>query len=180
MWMNHFDTTCLSPDKINVEQWDLSVCGALAPHVFQSYAWGDFRRQSGWQVMYLVSSADKAHCALALALLRGFGIPGVRILYIPRGPLIYDTASCEQEREFRSALQYIKQVAHESKVIWAKVSPDIEADRVWAKRALEEGLSLRRVGIYSEDDSIAVFRGRYLPVPVGAGNFAYKSASANP
>jgi len=125
-------------DQLDASEWDLSVRHAVAPHVLQSCSWGEFKSQTGWDAFYLVSRDGRTTHALAVALLRRFLFSSVRVLYVPRGPLIYGTSRREQEEEFRSALQYIKQIAHDYRVVWAKVSPEIEADRVWAKSALEE------------------------------------------
>jgi lipid II:glycine glycyltransferase (peptidoglycan interpeptide bridge formation enzyme) len=70
-----------SPDEL--EDWDARTVDAPGGHVYQSRAWAEHRRASGWEPRFLV--ADDG--GRALALTRRWPLIGGGSAYVPRGPV---------------------------------------------------------------------------------------------
>ena len=68
--------------------WDAAAVEAPGGHVYQSRAWADHRRSSGWQPRFLV--ADDG--GRALALTRRWSLLGGGSAYLPRGPVAMGAA----------------------------------------------------------------------------------------
>jgi lipid II:glycine glycyltransferase (peptidoglycan interpeptide bridge formation enzyme) len=75
------------------QTWDGFVVSREAGHFMQSYAWGAFQREMGWEPRYCVLKEDSRILAAVLLLTRG--LPGIgRVFYAPRGPAVdYSNAS---------------------------------------------------------------------------------------
>jgi len=63
--------------------WDARVVDAPGGHVYQSLAWAEHRRASGWRPRFLVAQDG----GRALALSRGWPVVGGGSAYVPRGPV---------------------------------------------------------------------------------------------
>jgi lipid II:glycine glycyltransferase (peptidoglycan interpeptide bridge formation enzyme) len=74
------------PDEL--ADWDAQTVEAAGGHVYQSRAWADHRRASGWRPRFLV--ADDG--GRALALTRPWPVIGGGSAYIPRGPVAMGAA----------------------------------------------------------------------------------------
>ncbi|MEO8571146.1 MAG: GNAT family N-acetyltransferase [Chloroflexota bacterium] len=70
-----------TPDEL--EAWDAVAVEAAGGHVYQSRAWADHRRASGWRPRFLV--ADDG--GRVLALTRLWPVIGGGSAYLPRGPV---------------------------------------------------------------------------------------------
>ncbi len=66
-----------------LDDWDAKVVDAPGGHVYQSRAWADHRRASGWQPRFLVSPDG----GRALVLERSWPLVGGASAYVPRGPV---------------------------------------------------------------------------------------------
>jgi hypothetical protein len=75
------------PDEL--ADWDATTVEAPGGHVYQSRAWADHRRSSGWRSRFLV--ADDG--GRALALTRSWSIVGGGSAYLPRGPVAMGAAA---------------------------------------------------------------------------------------
>ena len=64
-------------------EWDAQTVDALGGHVYQSLAWAEHQRASGWRPRFLV--ADDG--GRVLALTRPWSIVGGGSAYLPRGPV---------------------------------------------------------------------------------------------
>ena len=69
--------------EAELEDWDARTVEAPGGHVYQSRAWADHRRRSGWQPRFLV--ADDG--GRALALTRSWSLVHGGSAYLPRGPV---------------------------------------------------------------------------------------------
>ena len=76
--MNVRDTT---PDEL--PDWDRHAVEAPGGHVYQSRAWAEIRRASGWAARFLVAETD----GRVLALTRPWPAIGGGSAYLPRGPV---------------------------------------------------------------------------------------------
>lgn len=69
------------PDEL--EDWDAQTVEAPGGHVYQSRAWAEHRRASGWVPRFLVTDDG----GRALALTRSWPVLGGGSAYLPRGPV---------------------------------------------------------------------------------------------
>ena len=69
------------PDEL--ADWDARTVDAPGGHVYQSRAWAEHRRTSGWQPRFLVADDGGA----VLALTRPWALVGGGSAYLPRGPV---------------------------------------------------------------------------------------------
>ncbi len=69
--------------------WDAGVLALAAPHVLQSWAWGELKARWGWQVERRVWPERAGGVAAAAQILtRRIGRAPLRVGYIPKGPLL--------------------------------------------------------------------------------------------
>lgn len=68
--------------------WDRFVSECPSGHFMQSYAWGEFKNQSGWRAEYLLATRNNLPVAAALLLSRTVPLMGMRIYALPRGPSV--------------------------------------------------------------------------------------------
>jgi lipid II:glycine glycyltransferase (peptidoglycan interpeptide bridge formation enzyme) len=69
-----------TPDELN--DWDEQTVEAPGGHVYQSRAWAEIRRESGWRPRFLVAEDG----GRVLALSRSWPVIGGGSSYLPRGP----------------------------------------------------------------------------------------------
>jgi lipid II:glycine glycyltransferase (peptidoglycan interpeptide bridge formation enzyme) len=69
------------PDEL--ADWDAGAVEAAGGHVYQSRAWADHRRASGWLPRFLVTEDG----GRVMALVRPWAIIGGSSAYVPRGPV---------------------------------------------------------------------------------------------
>jgi lipid II:glycine glycyltransferase (peptidoglycan interpeptide bridge formation enzyme) len=69
------------PDELI--DWDAATVEAPGGHVYQSRAWAEHRRRSGWTPRFLVTDDGRR----VLALTRGWPLTGGGSAYLPRGPV---------------------------------------------------------------------------------------------
>jgi len=87
-------------------RWDACLAALPAPHLLQSWGWGEVQAGAGWRVHRLwVERPGGAVPVSALESARGPGaIPGLRRLYVPRGPALAP-ADAEGYRAVATALR---------------------------------------------------------------------------
>ncbi len=66
-----------------LEDWDAHTVAVPGGHVYQSRAWAEHRRASGWRARFLVAMDG----ARVLALTRSWPVLGGGSAYLPRGPV---------------------------------------------------------------------------------------------
>ncbi|MEO8438228.1 MAG: GNAT family N-acetyltransferase [Chloroflexota bacterium] len=66
-----------------LDDWDARVVDAPGGHVYQSRAWAEHRRASGWRPRFLIGDDGGG----ALALVRSWPFVGGASAYVPRGPV---------------------------------------------------------------------------------------------
>jgi len=99
--------------------WDDALCRLPAPHVLQSWEWGEFKCRWGWQAeRWLLTSTDARPRAAVQLLRRTVGRWPVCVLYAPKGPVAQDLES------YADALALIERRAREGRAIWAKIDGD--------------------------------------------------------
>lgn len=118
------------PSNPNRQEWDNFVVASPYGHFMQSHAWGVLQRELGWKPFYLLWR-DKGEIR-AVALLLARGLPGVRIFYAPRGPVV-DFADREATNAVVSGM---KEFVGRERGIFLRMDPYVSAPE------LERGKSL--------------------------------------
>ena len=68
------------------DEWDRAVQQFPEYNVFQSHAWGEHKRRSGWQVLRLFCGEREQPVAISQALIRHYPL-GVCLSWMPGGPI---------------------------------------------------------------------------------------------
>jgi lipid II:glycine glycyltransferase (peptidoglycan interpeptide bridge formation enzyme) len=99
-----------------------SVAGAPAPHVLQSWEWGETKAQTGWRAERLVLGEGLAAFQF-LARQPVAGVP-LRIGYVPKGPVV----DWGDEVAVAAVLDALQVHARRSGAILVKIDPDVEEE----------------------------------------------------
>jgi peptidoglycan pentaglycine glycine transferase (the first glycine) len=97
-------------------------------HILQSWEWGEFKEKYGWKVSRFIWKEKKGEKIIAAAqilerTMRVFRIgPMMKILYIPRGPLLN---GWKRNTLFRTVLEDLKKYAKQQHAIFLKMDPEI-------------------------------------------------------
>ncbi|HEY3342443.1 MAG TPA: peptidoglycan bridge formation glycyltransferase FemA/FemB family protein [Anaerolineae bacterium] len=101
------------------QTWNTLLCRLPAPHVLQSWEWGEFKSRWGWSAeRWALSGADQRPRALVQLLRRRAGRLPVCVLYAPKGPVVADAQALDE------ALSFIERRARQTRAVWAKVDGD--------------------------------------------------------
>ena len=110
--------------------WDAHTVDVLGGHVYQSLAWADHRRASGWQPRFAVWPGGPA----ALILLRPWPLIGGFSAYIPRGPIPIGEPGASVKRLF-----LLRACLRDAGVDVLATDPEVPADSEYARRVREMG-----------------------------------------
>ncbi len=117
--------------------WNKLIAALRTPHVLQTWEWGQVKSHYGWQPYHLIWDETK-HCSLynsksslsnpaaaALLLQRQVAVGGfaarMRVLYIPKGPLLDWSDADLRARCFNE----LEALARRQGAIFLKIDPDI-------------------------------------------------------
>jgi peptidoglycan pentaglycine glycine transferase (the first glycine) len=131
------------PQNLQAETWNKVISSFPDPHLLQTWEWGRFKAQFGWEPFYrlwtrdgeqivmntsaadLASSKEPADAA-ALVLQRTIPIRGfaaaLRVLYAPKGPLLRDWGNAPLRQRVLSDLRDLGQ---QQRAIFIKIDPDV-------------------------------------------------------
>jgi len=107
------------PSSFTQESWDAAIASLPHPHLLQSWAWGEFKASYGWQARRL--GWQGAEGLAAAQVLRRTGLRVLRVLYVPKGPLL-DWGSAPLRAQVLDALQAL---ARREQAIFIKIDPDV-------------------------------------------------------
>ncbi len=114
--------------------WNTLVVSLPQAHILQSWEWGEFKARYGWSAQRIVWPARDGLSASALAAAQVLtrSERGLRVMYVPKGPLLNwdDTAARAQ------VLADLQQLARAAHAIFIKIDPDLPL------AASAQGLSL--------------------------------------
>jgi lipid II:glycine glycyltransferase (peptidoglycan interpeptide bridge formation enzyme) len=121
--------------------WNQLIAGLHQPHVLQSSQWGAVKEHFGWQPYYLtwrklaqgwemnISQTDNSFSGPVQAaglLLERKGLPGLTVLYMPKGPLLKDPQDSDL---WESVVGDLADFAHQKGALQLKIDPDLEIGR---------------------------------------------------
>jgi len=114
------------PIKIPPQNWNQIIALLPNQHLLQTQQWAEIKSQVGWQPEYKLWG-DPAHPdAAALVLLRTISIagfaPNLRIMYLPKGPLLRDWGDDVLRQK---VLGDLAGIAHQKGAIFLKLDPDV-------------------------------------------------------
>jgi len=121
--------------------WNQIISDFESPHLLQTSQWAEVKRYSGWRSHYLVWNVANEGLEMIAAASGGFEylkvaaaalvlerkvLPGLSVMYVPKGPLLEDwTHRPYREQVFLDLEEYAKK-AH---AIQLKIDPDLELGR---------------------------------------------------
>lgn len=99
--------------------WDDALRALPAPHVLQSWAWGEFKSRWGWSAeRWLLRAADGSPRAAVQVLRRAIRRLPWCVLYAPKGPTFADGKALGE------ALAWLERRAQAQRAIWVKMDAD--------------------------------------------------------
>ncbi|MBC8505132.1 MAG: peptidoglycan bridge formation glycyltransferase FemA/FemB family protein [Anaerolineales bacterium] len=111
---------------MNSGTWNKIIVTFPEPHLLQSWQWGEVKSKFGWETAYKIWGDEQKPDAAALVLQRTIPIAGfaakLRVLYVPKGPLLRDW----DDDELRArVLDDLQKLARERGAIFIKIDPDV-------------------------------------------------------
>jgi peptidoglycan pentaglycine glycine transferase (the first glycine) len=110
----------------NKEQWNNTVSQLPGAHILQSWEWGEIKTKYGWSALRFVwAKRDKKITAAAQILQRNVRLfksgPEMKVLYIPRGPLM----DWKKVALRIQVLEDLHKYAIKSRSIFIKIDPEV-------------------------------------------------------
>ncbi len=106
--------------------WNNALSSFTTPQLLQTYQWGELKVEYGWKPIYKTWDKGGEISAMALILEKTIRIPGpfpeLRMLYIPKGPIMKDWGDFEFRKKI---LQDLKELAKDRDAFLLKIEPDI-------------------------------------------------------
>ncbi len=108
--------------QVSIEDWDDAIGGLNQSHLLQSSLWAKFKTRYGWAAFPMVWRDDENGeiAAGAMVLLREMKL-GLRMMYIPRGPIM----NWDNQILFNQVLADLEAFAKKHKAIFLKIDPEI-------------------------------------------------------
>jgi len=113
-------------DEKEKERYNKFVVSHNKGHFLQLWEWGQIKKYTGWEPLYLVLEENGEIRGTLLILKRKLPIPGLTksIFYSPRGPVI----NIEDEESCQRLFEGARKVAQENGAIFLKIDPDIRKE----------------------------------------------------
>lgn len=120
-------------------QWNRALERLPMPHVLQTWQWGVLKERHGWRAQHWLWQVHDEPQAAALALTRRVSPFPVRVMYVPKGPILDYAHGPLVE----CVLTDLEDMARAERVLFAKIDPDVRADdpvgTEWASRLQRRG-----------------------------------------
>jgi peptidoglycan pentaglycine glycine transferase (the first glycine) len=116
---------------INRDSWNELISALPDAHILQTWEWGEVKSRYGWLPKRNVWREEDGRITAAASILtRSIAIKGVnipmRIMYVPRGPLMLDWTDPHLRRR---VLADLRSLAKQFKAIFVKIEPEVEIGR---------------------------------------------------
>ena len=106
----------------DAQHWNGTIAALPNAHILQTWEWGRLKSQYGWQPFHYTWQAGGRPLAAALVLQRAAGLAGrLRVLYVPRGPLLDWTNAALRYR----VLSDLIALARRQRAIFIKMDPEV-------------------------------------------------------
>lgn len=130
-----FNPSAASPEKMN---WNTYISGLPKTHLLQTSQWADLKSHFGWVPYFLVWTEDqsglqmrvyhedKIEAGIPVAaglLLEREAFPWLRVLYMPKGPLLADWSNQDLSEKI---LDDLAGFARQRRTLQLKIDPDLE------------------------------------------------------
>ena len=117
--------------EINRDTWNNLIAALPQAHVLQTWEWGEVKERFGWKPIHEVwRDRDGQVEAAALVLTRAVSAGGVsfplRVMYVPRGPLLKDWHDVQLRNRVLTGL---RSLAKTNQAIFIKMDPEVEYGR---------------------------------------------------
>ena len=115
------------PEDLQARQWDALIGSIPGAHLLQTWEWGQVKARFGWEPQPKTwYNEDGSQIAAALILGRTIAIPGLpaslRVLYVPKGPLLRDWGEAGLRRKI---LGDLRDLALKQGAIFIKIDPNV-------------------------------------------------------
>lgn len=119
-----------NPD-IQPETWNALNASFPNPHLLQTWEWGEVKARAGWEPIPMIWREKEGEVrsqvvAMGMILQRTLPVGGfaarLRVLYVPKGPLLMDWGDSTQRRR---VLRDLKTLARRRGAIFIKIDPDV-------------------------------------------------------
>ncbi len=106
-------------DKEDTSDWDQYVSNIETSHFMQSYSWGQLKKQTGWNPIYLKVVENEKMRGAALLLTKRLPLINRYIYYLPRGPVV----DFNDNEAFLFLMNNIKLFVKDNNGIFLRVDP---------------------------------------------------------
>jgi peptidoglycan pentaglycine glycine transferase (the first glycine) len=102
-------------------RWNEAVAQLPRSHVLQSFEWGEFKAKYGWKPTRLLFEEGSQVRAAASILCRQLPRFPLRVMYVPKGPLL----DYGDDQLLSHVLASLEEVARAQRAIFIKIDPDV-------------------------------------------------------
>jgi peptidoglycan pentaglycine glycine transferase (the first glycine) len=105
-------------------RWNEAVAQLPRSHVLQSFEWGEFKAKYGWKPTRLLFEEGSQVRAVASVLCRQLPRFPLRVMYVPKGPLL----DYGDDQLLSHVLASLEEVARAQRAIFIKMDPDVRLE----------------------------------------------------
>ena len=117
---------------VDPAEWRRVLAALPAPHVLQSWEWGQVKAQTGWQATRCQLTAPVGQAAFQFLWRQPLGLLPVRVGYLPKGPVV----DWQNPVLVEATLDAIQQLARQRGCLFVKIDPDVVEDSPAGERLL--------------------------------------------
>jgi peptidoglycan pentaglycine glycine transferase (the first glycine) len=105
-------------------RWNEAVAQLPRSHVLQSFEWGEFKAKYGWKPTRLLLEEGSQVRATASVLCRQLPRFPLRVMYVPKGPLL----DYGDSQLLSHVLASLEELARAQRAIFIKIDPDVRLE----------------------------------------------------
>jgi peptidoglycan pentaglycine glycine transferase (the first glycine) len=111
---------------MDAQTWQNIIVHFPKAHILQTWQWSEIKSQFGWEPIFKFWGTQDNPKAAALILQRSISVAGLfsglRVLYVPKGPLLRDWGD---QQLVNQVLRDLKKLAQDKRAIFIKMDPDV-------------------------------------------------------